>query len=204
MIRKCLIACIVFAGCQATGQREHAFHNESVRPAIPDEVIRSDDPLLTLRNGVWYYNQQPFSGIIETFFQSSGSLKSRQCFYRGREEGLLEMYYENGMIDNRRFFRNGEQDSIHTGWWPDGRLRFEYHFANGLYEGSYKEWYQNGQLYKHILYRAGKEQEGKGWRINGKPYMSFRVKNGRMFGLVNPNLCYTLKNERGEYVETRP
>lgn len=199
-----MIACIAFAGCRASGQYEPAKPVVPVHPVIPAITVRSDDPLLVLQNGAWYYGQRPFSGTIETFFASSGSLKSRQGFSAGKEEGLQEMYYENGVMDNRRFFRNGEKDSVHTGWWPDGRLRFEYHFANGEYEGSFREWYQNGQLYKHIIYHEGKEQQGKGWRINGKSYMSFTVKNGRVYGLINPNLCYTLKNERGEYIETTP
>lgn len=204
MIRKYIIVCIALAGCQAAGQHEYTVDKRYVRPVIPDLVIRSDDTSLVLRNGAWYYGQQPFSGTIETFFASSGRLKSRQRFYGGKEEGVLEMYYENGVLDNRRFFRNGEKDSVHTGWWPNGKLRFEYHFTNGIYEGSSKDWYENGQLYKHITYHEGKEQRGKGWRVNGKPYMSFEVKNGRMYGLINPNLCYTLKNERGEYIETTP
>jgi hypothetical protein len=204
MIGKYIIACIVLTGCQAAGQYEHPISKRIVRPVIPDIAIRSDDLSLVLQNGAWYYKQQPFCGTIETFFVSSGRLKSRQGFYNGKEEGLMEMYYENGVMDNRRYFRYGEKDSVHTGWWPDGKLRFEYHFANGVYQGSYKEWYENGQLYKHIMYHEGKEQQGKGWRVNGKTYMSFEARNGRMYGLINPNLCYTLKNERGEYIETTP
>jgi hypothetical protein len=34
--------------------------------------------------------------------------------------------------------------------------------------------------------------------------MSFEVRNGRLYGLVNPNLCYSLINERGEYVRSVP
>lgn len=53
---------------------------------------------------------------------------------------------------------------------------------------------------KYIVYQNGIAQTGKGWRENGKLYMSFVVRDGRLYGLINPNLCYSLKNERGEYV----
>ena len=116
------------------------------------------------------------------------------------EEGVLTSFYENGMKDSRRFYHNGEKDSINQGWWINGNPRFEYHFKNGVYEGDFKEWYASGKLMKHIIYHNGKEQNGKGWRENGKVYMSFVMRDGRLYGLINPNLCYSLKNERGEYV----
>ena len=52
-----------------------------------------------------------------------------------------------------------------------------------------------------IQYKDGKEIGGNGWRNNGKTYMNFIVKDGRRYGLVNAQLCYSVKNERGEYVE---
>lgn len=168
---------------------------------IPGLVVRSTDTSLRLDNGVWYYHQQPFSGAMETRFPS-GSLRSRQTYYRGREEGLFLSYYESGRKDASRYYHNGEKDSINRGWWLNGNPRYEYHFKNGVYEGDFKEWYQSGKPLKHIIYRNGKEQSGKGWRENGKVYMSFVVKDGRWYGLINPNLCYSLKNERGEFVKS--
>jgi antitoxin component YwqK of YwqJK toxin-antitoxin module len=167
-------------------------------PVIATEVIRSSDTALQLLNGVWYYTRQPFNGTIEKYF-ASGALQSRQGFYGGQEEGLLETFYMDGSKDTRRFYHKGEKDSINQGWWPNGRPRFAYHFRNGSYEGSFEEWYESGRPYKQLIYHEGKEQSGKGWRDNGKPYMSFVVRDGRLYGLVNPNLCYSLKNERGEW-----
>ena len=109
-------------------------------------------------------------------------------------------YYENGNKDTRRFYRNGEKDSINLGWWVNGNPRFEYHFNNGNYEGDFNEWYVSGRPLKNIIYHDGKEQSGKGGRENGKLKMNFVRKDGRLYGLINPNLCYSLKNERGEYI----
>lgn len=194
-------ACLIFfvaAACNNRAGQKTQIENDPVIPAI---VVTAKDSSLQISNGVWYYRHEPYSGTIETFF-ASGSLQSRQSFFEGKEEGLLYTFYEDGSKDTRRFFRKGEKDSVHTGWWPNGKLRFEYHFENGIYQGDCKEWYESGQALKHIVYKDGKEQKGKGWRINGKPYMSFEVRDGRMYGLINPNLCYSLKNEKGEFVKT--
>jgi antitoxin component YwqK of YwqJK toxin-antitoxin module len=137
---------------------------------------------------------------MQTWYPS-GQLRITQQLYAGREEALMRSYYENGNREAQRFYRNGEKDSVHRGWWLNGQLQYEYHYRNGEYEGDFKEWYPSGSASKHIAYHQGKEQWGKGWRENGKPYMSFVMRDGRLYGLINPNLCYSLKNERGEYVE---
>ncbi len=193
-------------GCSDT--RYDAIHQslavtEMGRPVIPNVVVKYADSALHLVNGKWFYKGKIFSGFMETYFVT-GVLKARQSFYMGKEEGLLTTYYENGSKDSRRFYHNGEKDSINQGWWINGKPRFEYHFKNGVYEGDFKEWYSNGKPLKHIIYQNGKEQSGKGWRANGKAYMSFVMRDGRLYGLVNPNLCYSLKNERGEYITNTP
>ena len=197
-----IISIIIVIACNygKPGQQSNSsVREEAVYPVIPDFVVKSTDTLLQLVNGVLHYRQQLFNGWRETFFPS-GTLKSRQSFYQGKEEGLLSSFYENGNQDARRFYRNGEKDSINMGWWINGNPRFEYHFKNGTYQGDFKEWYVSGKPLKHIIYDNGTEQTGTGWRENGKVYMSFVVRNGRLYGLINPNLCYSLKNERGEYV----
>jgi antitoxin component YwqK of YwqJK toxin-antitoxin module len=162
-------------------------------------VVRSTDTSLQLKNGVWYYKQTPFIGSIQSY-DANGIVRGTQTIYQGKEEGTSISYYENGKIDAIRFYHQGEKDSVNAGWWMNGNPRFEYHFKAGIYEGDFKEWYENGKPAKHIVYQGGKEVSGKGWRMNGKVYMSFVMRDGRLYGLVNPNLCYSLKNERGEYV----
>lgn len=184
------ICCLLLTGCQA-------FSTEESPTVIPAITVRSDNSLLRLENGTWYYRQLPFSGTIETYFKQ-GSLKARQTFYNGKEEGWLYTWYENGQRDTKRYYHKGEKDSISLGWWHNGHPRFEYHFLAGNYDGDFKEWYENGTQLRHIVYRNGKEERGKGWRNNGKPYMNFIVKNNRFYGVINPNLCYSLKKERGQ------
>lgn len=164
-------------------------------------TIRKDDSLLKQVNGKWFYRNQPFTGCIEER-KLQGTLLSCQNFSKGKEEGWSTWYYSGGQVLARRYFHEGEKDSIHQGWWPNRQIQFEYHFHSGTYQGWFKEWYASGQPLKAIWYDKGQEQYGTGWRENGKVYMSFVVKNGRVYGLVNPNLCYTLKNEKGEYIQS--
>ncbi len=196
-----IIFCLT--GCDhITHQEIHAtVSTGKIQPVIPNVIVLSTDSALHLINGIWFYQQKFFSGTIKTYFPS-GQLKAQQSFYNGKDEGLLTTYYENGNKDSRRFYHDGEKDSINEGWWINGNRRFEYHFHNGIYEGDFKEWYASGKPLKHIIYHDGKEQSGKGWRENGKVYMSFVTRDGRLYGLVNPNLCYSLKNERGEFVKS--
>ncbi len=171
------------------------------KPLIPYVVVNANDTALALQNGVWYYQKQPFSGIIETRFVS-GVVRSRQSFYNGKEEGVIDAWYEDGTRESQRYYRNGEKDSINQGWWPNGKQRYAYQFSNGEYEGDFKEWYASGKPLKHIIYHKGKEQSGTGWRENGKIYMRFVMRDGRLYGLINPNLCYSLQNQKGEFRES--
>lgn len=186
----CIIWVTMLAGCHIPEQE--------VALVIPNTVCKSTDTACQVQNGIRFYGGQPFSGYIETYF-SSGALSMRQGFYEGKEEGLATGFYENGQRNSRRFYHRGEKDGINEGWWPNGHQQYEYHFKNGVYEGVFREWYESGKPLKYIVYHNGTEQSGKGWRENGKTYMSFVWRDGRLYGLVNPNLCYTLKNEMGEF-----
>jgi antitoxin component YwqK of YwqJK toxin-antitoxin module len=174
-----------------------------VQSSVRLMTLDKGDTLLSRVNGKYFYRNQLFNGCIEERNQQ-GTLVSRQNFIGGREEGWAEWFYPGGQLLARRYYHDGEKDSIHRGWWPNGQAQFEYHFHAGTYQGWFKEWYASGRPLKAIWFDRGQEQYGKGWRENGKIYMSFEVRNGRLYGLVNPNLCYSLINERGEYVRSVP
>jgi len=168
---------------------------------IPSRSVESSDRLLQRNGDRIYFRDDLYSGIILER-DSAGAIISRQSYYQGREEGWSEWYYPSGKINARRYYHLGEKDSVHTGWWESGQPRFEYQFHKGHYEGWFKEWYASGNRLKEIWYEGGEEKRGTGWRENGKCYMSFEVRNGRLYGLINPNLCYTLKNEQGEFIRS--
>ena len=200
MKRYYMICLVLFVACKQKVQNSEA--GMAVTKEKSPIIVSATDSLLQIRNGLWYYSQHLFTGTINTYY-SSGKLYSQQSLYNGKEEGMSCTFYENGNKDACRYYHAGEKEGVHRGWWLHGSPRFEYHFCKGDYDGDFKEWYASGKPYKHILYVKGKEQSGKGWRENGKLYMNFVMREGRLYGLINPNLCYSLKNEKGEFINSQ-
>ncbi len=173
--------------------------NKAVQPiSIPNITVLSTDHSLLLKNGIWYFKGSLFSGTIKSLYPSK-KIKSIQGFFKGKEEGWLETFYPDGLHETKRYYHSGEKDSVHIGWWPNGHKRFEIHFSNGVYNGEYAEWYVDGNPLKTIQYVNGIDVSGKAFRNNGKPYMNFITKDGRRYGLLNSQMCYSLKNENGEF-----
>ena len=166
-------------------------------------IVEATDPSLSFKNGYWYYAGNLFTGTIIEHYNSTTIHQSTQ-YVNGKENGWRITYYLNGDLSEKRFYTNGEKDNVHTGWWQKGNKRFEYHFTNGIYNGDYREWYQSGRLLKHIHYTNDMDDWGKGWRESGKLYMNYVMKEGRRYGIVNSNLCYTVKNDKGEYINSSP
>ena len=179
-----------------------ACNHSQTQVNVPDvglQEISANDQRLGFKNGYWYYRDKTFSGTITERF-ADNTLYKKTRYLNGKEEGEQVVFYPGGAFSEKRYYHLGEKDGAHMGWWPNGNKRFEYHFANGIYNGDYKEWYESGKPLKHIRYTNGVDEWGKGWRENGKVYMNFVVREGRRYGLNNSNLCYTVKNGKGEYV----
>ncbi|MEO7311309.1 MAG: hypothetical protein ABIX01_12980 [Chitinophagaceae bacterium] len=194
-----LMAAFIFIICTGcTPNNDSAGEKKTNKPAIPSATIHLTDTAYSIQNGIAMYHATPFSGTaIESF--DSRHIKSATQYFNGKQEGTEITYFPNGQQESLRYFTAGEKDSVHNGWWPNGNRRFEYHFNNGQYNGDFTEWYESGKLGRQIGYKNGQELSGKGWRENGKLYMSYVMRDGRRYGLVNAQLCYTLKNEKGEY-----
>lgn len=175
----------------------------TVPAIVPSVKIESTDTALHFKNGIYFYNNNLFSGFIKERY-ANNAIHHITGYANGKEEGWQQTFFDDGKPEEKRFYHNGEKDSVHTGWWQNGNKRFEYHFTNGAYNGDYKEWYVTGEPLKQIHYTNGVDEWGKGWRQNGKLYMNFVMKDGRRYGLNNSNLCYTIKNGNGEYVASVP
>jgi hypothetical protein len=163
---------------------------------IPTTTLLASDSLLQLINGYYSYKGQLFYGYVQTNFPT-GKCQLLQSIYNGKSEGYTKEFFESGHPLSTRYYTAGEKDSVHIGWWDNGNIRFVYHFKNGNYHGSFEEFYTNGKPLKKILYNNGIDSCGWGWRENGKPFMNYVLKDGRRFGLMNAQLCYSLKNENG-------
>jgi hypothetical protein len=166
--------------------------------AIPNDTIVVTDSLLQILNGSYYFKGQLFSGYLKCFHYN-GLVQSLQSIYQGKQEGWAYEYFENGKPLSKRYYHLGEKDSVHIGWWDNGNTRFVYHFKNGVYNGSFEEFYNSGKPLKKISYYNGNDSFGTGWRENGKIFMNYIMKDGRRYGIMNAQPCYSLKNERGEY-----
>lgn len=181
---------------------QKAIKNEVVKmPTIPALIVKVGDSLLHFNNGFWLYNNQPFSGTLLQYHPNS-TISNQQTFFNGKEQGWGVTFYSDGAIESKRYYTKGEKDSVHYGWWYNGNKRFEYHFKQGTYHGDFKEWYETGEPFKHIIYDNGTERKGLAWRRNGKLYLNYVMQNGRRYGLINSDLCYSLKDERGEYIKS--
>lgn len=192
---------LIIAGSLLVACHRDPVQKEEPSPAIPGAFISPADSALHWKNGRYYYGEQLFSGhIIDQ--DKNGVTLTDQSYYNGQQQDWQLAYYPDGRLAEKRYYHGGEKDSVHTGWWPNGQPRFEYHFRNGVYHGDFKEWYASGQPYKQIHYTSGTDDAGKGWRENGKVYMSYITRNNRRYGLINANLCYSVTNEKGELIKS--
>jgi antitoxin component YwqK of YwqJK toxin-antitoxin module len=187
-----IILMFLFSAC------DH-YHNEIKTGA--SIIVKANSSSLTYMNGSLFNSGKPFTGTVKEFFEN-GTLHQSTQYVDGKEDGWKMTWFPKGMLSEKRYYTKGEKDSVHTGWWNNGNKRFEYHFTSGSYNGDFKEWYRSGQQMKHIHYSNGNDDQGIGWRENGKVYMNFIVKNGRRYGLNNSNLCYTVLNGSGEFVRS--
>jgi antitoxin component YwqK of YwqJK toxin-antitoxin module len=158
------------------------------------QVVAEDDPQLRLSNGVLFYAERPFSGVVASNY-ANGQAKAKTEYHRGLQHGASWMWYEDGSLLWQREYRNGKKHGEHKGWWPNGAKKFVYHFINGEHEGEASEWYVNGRLAQRNHYERGQELGlQQAWRENGKLYANYVAKNGKRYGLINSRLCYTVKD----------
>ena len=175
---------------------KHALQADSI---IPEITVETNNAELHELNGVYYFHGNLFSGYLVAYY-SNGSLKEKSGYANGKLSGKSLTWFPNGNLETERYYKNGEKDSINTGWYENGQKRFEFHFKNGLYNGINKEWYESGAMLSQVTYNMGKEVKAKQWRENGKLFTNYVVKDGIIYGLNNSNLCYSIKDERGQYV----
>jgi antitoxin component YwqK of YwqJK toxin-antitoxin module len=154
--------------------------------------VAKGDAGLELKNGVLFYNNTPFDGILLEFDQINGT-NNESNYVGGKKEGIERKVYTNNMLAEERMYDKGLKIGIHKGWYKDGSVKFEYHYGNGMYDGSFKEWYQNGIPLKDFNYKKGKEYGSqKMWLSNGKIRANYVVKNGERFGLIGLKKCYSV------------
>ena len=163
---------------------------------IPSIEISRIDINFALENGILFFDNEPFSGIVNEYYVDE-TIKSKSQYYQGRREGYYKGWYENGNQSFERIYAVGLKIGIHVGWYDDNQSKFEYHFNNqGTYEGSVKEWHSNGNMAKHFNFINGKESGSqKMWRSNGNIRANFFTVNGERHGLIGLKNCVSVMSD---------
>ncbi|PWH83180.1 hypothetical protein DIS18_01100 [Algibacter marinivivus] len=161
--------------------------------------VNALDENLKLDNGVLFYNEVPFEGVLVSYYAPE-KLKSKIEYIEGRKHGSENQWYKNGNKLVERFYKDGYKTGIHKSWWEDGTPKFEYHFnEKGEFDGNVKEWHKNAQIFRDFNYVAGKESgKQRMWKIDGTIKANYEVVNGERFGLIGLKKCYTVTVNKDE------
>lgn len=157
-------------------------------------VVFEENKQLQLNNGVLFYNNMPFSGLLKSF-DKINQTKNRVYYLDGKKDGEERNLFQNDSLAVLRFYKNGLKVGVHKSWRENGQQKFEYPYNNqGVYHGTIKEWYANGQLVREFNYVNGKESgTQKMWLHNGNIRANYTVINGERFGLIGLKKCYSVK-----------
>lgn len=160
---------------------------------IPSIDKNKSDTRFKLKNGVLFFEDAPYSGTVNSFYED-GSLKSLSTYYQGKREGQYFGFYPNEQKWFERYYSKGLKTKMHKGWFRNGQQMFEYQFNNnGVYNGFIKDWHANGQLAKHFNFVDGKESGSqKMWKIDGKIRANFFTVKGERHGLIGLKNCVSV------------
>ncbi|GAB1857416.1 hypothetical protein MHTCC0001_22520 [Flavobacteriaceae bacterium MHTCC 0001] len=162
-------------------------------------VVDVSSTKLNLNNGILYYDDALFDGILVSTYDS-GAKKSKIEYVAGKKHGAETRWYENGDKLLERFYVEGFKTGVHKSWWENGNLKFEYYFNDkGEHNGVMNEWYQSGQPLRAFNYQNGKEVgTQKLWKPDGRIKANYEVVNGERFGLIGLKKCYKVTVNRDE------
>ena len=157
------------------------------------KIVDASDMDLKLDNGVLFYKEVSFSGVLVEYYDAE-KLKSRIEYFEGKKHGSEKQWYVNGNELIERFYKAGFKTGVHKSWREDGTQKFEYHFnEKGEFHGIVKEWYKNAQIFRDFNYVFGKEVGlQRMWKNDGTIKANYEVVNGERFGLIGLKKCYTV------------
>jgi len=187
------IVVLLLTSCEQKSQENRTITEEST--SITSVVVSKTDLTLKPELGLYFYEEQPFTGISEVKYEN-GVISEREIYVQGKRNGLREKWFPDGMLSFQANYVNGVQDGTSKTWWRNGNLRSISQHTHGVVDGIQEQWYKSGEKFKRQTIVNGKE-EGlqQAWRKNGKLFNNYEAKNGRFFGLRKAGLCYELQNE---------
>ncbi|ARV14006.1 toxin-antitoxin system YwqK family antitoxin [Polaribacter sp. SA4-12] len=160
---------------------------------IPSIEKNKADASFKLKNGILFFDNVPYSGIVKEFYFDE-KVKSSSQYYQGKKQGNYLGFYVNGNKWFQRSYTNGIKTGIHSGWFETGKQMFEYHINDkGVYHGSVKDWHYNGQLARYFNFVDGKEAgTQKMWNSKGKIRANFYTVKGERHGLIGLKNCVSV------------
>lgn len=164
----------------------------------PDAVRlsqNSENANLRNVNGIIFFNNQPYSGLLYTLYPNAKDTAEIKSFLNGKEDGEWIKYYPSGLLKEKRSFKNGLKEGEYAAWWQNGKKQLLFHFINDQYEGVCSQWNEGGTLIQQMTYVKGYEEgPQKMYYDNGKIRSNYVIKNGRRFGLLGTKNCINVSD----------
>ena len=93
---------------------------KSVENVIVIENVEVSKKEITLNQieGKWYYNNEPFSGYAQRFYEN-GALAEKNGFHEGKREGIVRKWSENGILKMEYYYKENRIVGIYKTWWEN-------------------------------------------------------------------------------------
>ncbi len=159
----------------------------------PPSAIDFDS--LEERNGLFYQNNEPYSGRVKEMYDS-GQVEGLGQAKDGKPDGLQTQWYENGQKQREATFKDGKMDGLMTEWHENGQKSVEATYKDGERHGLFTLWHENGQKKTEGTAKDGKPDGlATGWHENGQKQAEVIHKDGE-------KVSAKYWNSKGEEVET--
>ena len=148
---------------------------DSPKPLISDVDVERllkeavDHESLEERDGLYYQNNEPYSGWAKTMSDSEYG-KGLTQFKDGKISGLYTTWYENGQKKDELTYKDGQLDGLWTRWYENGQKSSEETYKDGKSDGPHTSWHENGQKAAEGTSKDGKAVDGseKYWNSKGE------------------------------------
>ena len=119
------------------------------------------------RDGLFYQNNEPYSGWAKNMYDS-GQVEGLGQAKDGKPDGLMTEWHENGQKKIEVIYKDGEEHGPFRGWHENGQKAVEATMKDGKPDGLMTEWHENGQKKIEVIYKDGERVSEKYWNSKGE------------------------------------
>ena len=140
----------------------------------PVDTVAYTDPYLAYTNGVYLYEEAPFSGVVHQVLKGF-AIETYSTVVEGRLDGEYRSFYASGKPYEVRTYRDGLSVGTHTGYWEEsGAQKFEYNYREQKKEGTQRTWYANGDPAEAYFFHDDRlDGLQQAWRGKREPVPEF-------------------------------